>query len=124
MATLSFTTDRVSLSRSYLDQGNQAIEADNLLAGGCLLRESIRSSLKLLCEQHDCQPRPQRKRRWGATLPTMIDALQQAGVFDQSSRDRILYAVMIGNRLTRCRPVNRPAIDKALGYARMLLDLC
>ncbi len=121
MATLSFTTDRVSLSRAYLER---AIAADNLLAAGCLLRESIRSSLKLLCEQHDCQPRPKRQRRWEATLPVMADALKQVGVFDQSNRDRVLYAIMIGNRLTRCRPVNRPAIEKAFGYARLLLDIC
>ena len=58
-----------------------------------------------------------------ALTPVMADALQHVRVFDQSSRNRTFYAIMIGNQLTRCRPVNRPAIDKAFSYARLLIDI-
>jgi len=113
------TTPLTRLSRSYLNQGKEAVEADNLLAAGCLLRESLRGSLKFLCEIHDCKPNT--RGRWDATLPVMAKALQKAGVLDAVDLSRALYAVMIGNRLTRCRSVNLPAIKKAFSYAQQLL---
>lgn len=113
-----FESVQFNPARSFLIRAYDALERDDLIAAGCLLRQAAIEQLKAMCRWYGCEP-PKR-----AKYPRPRDylkALKRAKRLDCSAEwfDEILDA---GNAAAHCRRVQRATIIGGISLLHIVVD--
>jgi hypothetical protein len=111
----------LNFARAFLHRAADALNRDDVIACGCLLREAVRRQLWAECHWYDCLPE-------GATHKTspwmLLAALNKAGHCNEGGYQIAKEAIGYGNTTAHCGRVKPSYLRWSIQLFHDIIDSC
>jgi hypothetical protein len=108
----------VCLTRIYLHRAANLLQAGDLIAAGCLMREAIKRYLTALCEYHNCDMGRKRER----TPTKLLGLLWSAKKICPTAHLWMKDAIEVGNKSAHCQSIRKATLRTCIELMHSIVD--
>jgi len=105
---------------SLLHDADRLLVEDFSIAAGMLARSALEAHLKLLCQQHGCEPPLKELRR--SCKEAYLGHLKRAGILDRAGELEGTRLFELGSRIIHCEVLDTVSIDTLLQDVRRFVE--
>jgi len=105
-------------ARPVLLEAQSKLEAGDLIACGCLLREAFRKYLVAECESRRCLPTKRRHQ----TPSQLLKLLRKLGHVDEDAVQWYAEIITTGNKAAHCEEIEQASLSGCISMMHIVLD--